>query len=59
MIKGATEPIEKETKEQRSGFLEMLLDTLGAILLGSMLVSKGATATSWRKREAIRAGQDF
>ena len=33
--------IENETKEQRGGFLSMLLGTLGASLLGNLLSGKG------------------
>ena len=39
MIKGVTQTIESETKEQRGRFLDMLLGTLSA--LGSMLVGEG------------------
>ena len=35
LIKGVTKTIENETKEQRGGFLGMLLGTLGASLLGN------------------------
>ena len=38
LIKGVTQTIENETKEQRGGFLGMLLGTLGTRLLGNMLV---------------------
>ena len=37
LLKGVTKTIENETKEQRGGFLSMLLGTLGAILLGNLL----------------------
>ena len=37
LLKGVTKTIENETKEQRGGFLSMLLGTLGASLLGSLL----------------------
>ena len=40
LIKGVTETIENETKEQKGRFIGMLLDTLAASLLGSMLTSK-------------------
>ena len=40
LTKGATRTIENETKEKRDGFLGMLLSTVGANLLGSMLASK-------------------
>ena len=37
LLKGVTKTIENETKEQRGGFLSMLLATLGASLLGNLL----------------------
>ena len=37
LLKGVTKTIENETKEQREGFLGMLLGTLGASLLGNLL----------------------
>ena len=37
LLKGVTKTIENETKEQRGGFLSMLLTTLGASLLGNLL----------------------
>ena len=39
--KGVTKTIKNETKEQKGGFLGMLLGTLGAGLLGNMLTGKG------------------
>ena len=36
LIKGVSEAIENEAKEQRGGFFDMLLGTLGAILLGNI-----------------------
>ena len=36
-LKGVSKTIENETKEQRGGFLSMLLVTLGASLLGNLL----------------------
>ena len=41
MLKEITKTIENETREQRGGFLSMLLGTLGASLLGSLLNGKG------------------
>ena len=41
LLKGVTKTIENETKEQRGGFLSMLLGTLGASLLGNLLTGKG------------------
>ena len=41
LLKGVTKTIENETKEQKGGFLSMLLGTLGASLLGNLLAGKG------------------
>ena len=41
LIKGVTRTIKNETKEQKGGFLSMLLGTLGASLLGNLLTVKG------------------
>ena len=37
LLKGVSETIQNETKEQRGGFLSMLLGTLGASLLADLL----------------------
>ena len=39
--KGVTKTIKNETKEQKGGFLSMLLGTLGASLLENLLGGKG------------------
>ena len=41
LLKGVSKTIKNETKEQRGGFLSMLLGTLGASLLGNSLTGKG------------------
>ena len=41
LIKEVTKTIKNETKEQKGGFLSMLLGTLGARLLGNLLTGKG------------------
>ena len=41
LLKGVSKTIENETKEQRGGFLSMLLGILGASLLGNLLTGKG------------------
>ena len=41
LLKEVTKTIKNETKKQRGGFLSMLLDTLGASLLGNLLTGKG------------------
>ena len=45
LLKGVTKTIKDETKEQKGGFLSMLLGTLGASLLGNLLSGKGLTKT--------------
>ena len=37
LLKGVSRAIKNETKEQKGGFLSMLLGTLGASLLGNLL----------------------
>ena len=47
LLEGVSKSIKIEAKEQKGAFLSMLLGTLGASLLGNMLVGKGV----------IRAGE--
>ena len=51
LLKGVSETIQHEAKEQREGFLSMLLGTLGASLLGDIF-SKGLSG-----KGVIRAGE--
>ena len=41
LLKGVTESVQAEAKEQKGGFLSMLLGILGASLLGNLLIGKG------------------
>ena len=41
LLKGVTEIVQNEVKEQKGGFLSMLLGTLGASLLGNHLTGQG------------------
>ena len=41
LLKRVTESVQNEVNEQKGGFLNMLLGTLGAILLGNLLTGKG------------------
>ena len=41
LLKEVTETVQNEVKEQKGGFLSMLLGTLGATLLGNLLTGKG------------------
>ena len=40
LIKGVTQLINNGTKEQKDGFLSILLDTFGASLFGNILQTK-------------------
>ena len=57
LIKGVSETIKNEAKEQNRVVLSMLLVTLGAGLLGNLLAGKWAIATR-QGRGTIRAGED-
>ena len=50
-MKGTTKTIKNETKEQKGRFLGMLLDTLGASLLGNMLTGKGMLRAGYGNKE--------
>ena len=41
LLKGVTETVQNEVKEQKGGFLCMLLGTLGASLLRNLLTGRG------------------
>ena len=41
LLKGVTKTIKNETKEQKGGFVSMLLGIIGASLLGNLLTGKG------------------
>ena len=58
LLKGISETIQHEAKEQRGGLLSMLLATFGASLLGDVL-SKGFSGSGVIRagEGAIRAGE--
>ena len=59
LLKGVTKTIKNETKEQKGGFLSMLLGTLGASLLGNLLAGKGivrAGSGNKKGKGVVRAG---
>ena len=64
---GVSEKTQNEAKEQKGGFLSMLLGTLGPILLGNILTGKGAiakrvseeTKSKRRGREQIEPEKDM
>ena len=53
LLKGVTKTVQNEVKEQKGGFLSMLLGTLGASLLGNLLIGKGINRAG---EGIIRAG---
>ena len=55
LLKGVTKTIENETKEQKGGFLSMLLGTLGASLLGNLL--SGGKGIMRAADGIVRAGE--
>ena len=57
LLKGVSKAIKNETKEQKGGFLSMLLGTLGASLLGNLLTGgKGSVASRAKGEGIMRAG---
>ena len=58
-MKGVTKTIKNEAKEQKRGFLSVLLGTLGASLLGNLLAGKGivrAGSGNKKGKGIVRAG---
>ena len=56
LLRGVSETIQNEAKEQRGRFLSMLLGTLGASLLGDMLFGKKCKGTTTAGEGTIKAG---
>ena len=64
LLKGVSKAIKNKTKEQKGGFLSMLLGTLGASLLGNLLTSgkcimragEGSVASRTKGDGIVRAG---
>ena len=54
LLKGVTETVQNEVKEQKGRFLSMLLATLGASLLGNLLTGQG---TNKKGKEINRVGE--
>ena len=53
LLKGVSETVQNKAKEQKEGFLSMILGTLGASLLGNILAGKGLIVKSKRKGQGI------
>ena len=59
LLEAVTKTIKNETKEQKGGFLSMLLDTLGAVLLGDLSTGKGivrAGSGNKKRKGIVKAG---
>ena len=59
LLKRVTETVKNKTKEQKGGFLSILLGTLGASLLGNLLTGKGFVTAGYgnnKGKEIVRAG---
>ena len=60
LLKGVSETLQNEVKEQKRGLLSMLLDILGASLLENILAGKGINkkcrGTKSAREEIVRAG---
>ena len=59
LLKGVTKIIKNETKEQKGGFLSVLLGTIGASLLGDLLTGKGTLRAGYgnnKRKGILRAG---
>ena len=61
LLKGVTETVKKETKEQKGRFLSMLLGTLGASFLGNLLNGKGIVRAGYARplSSALQKQLDF
>ena len=70
LLKGVTKTIKNLTKEQKGGFLSMLLGTLGASSLGNLLTRKGivravtgrplsSSSKNKKRKRIVRAGTGF
>ena len=58
LLKGVTETVQNDVKDQKEGFLSMFLGTLGASLLGNILTSRGVNSAGKGRRRGInRAGE--
>ena len=65
LLKGVSKAIKNETKEQKGGFLSMLLGTLGVSLLGNLLsggkvimrAGEGSVASRTKGDGIVRAGE--
>ena len=61
LLKGVTKTIKNKTKEPKGGFLNMLLGTLEARLLGNLLSGEEIVGAGYRNKKGngiVRAGSE-
>ena len=56
LLKGVTETVQNEVKEQKRGFLSMLLYTLAVSLLGNILAGQGINRAGEGAPKSTRKG---
>ena len=56
LIQAISETIKNEAKEQKTGFVQMLLETLAASILGNSLTGKGVIRAD---ETVIKASKNF
>ena len=59
LIKGTMKTIETEIKEQKIGFLGMLLGTLGACLLGNISAGQGIVRAGYHPLTSFEAQRRY
>ena len=57
LLKGVSETIQNEAKEQKGAFLSMILGTLGASLLANMLAGKVTNRAGYGSKDLQSKGQ--
>ena len=59
LLKGVSETIQNEAKEQKGGFLSMLLGRLGVSLLGNMLAGEGIIRAGYGSKVNFNSALSF
>ena len=59
LLKGVSETVQNEVKEQEGGFVSMLLSTLGASSLGNLLTGKGINKKKEKVKEQLEQAKEL
>ena len=66
LLEGVSETVQNEAKEQKGGFLSMLLGALGVSLLGNILADRGINRAGrncksclWKEKDQINNKMNF